>query len=146
MSAATLWLIGAALAQGLLAFVILWVMGSVRLPLIARGKVSVAKIALDKGAWPENAQKLSNAFDNQFQLPVLFYVAVMIALHLGAGALEAVLAWAFVGSRIVHAFIHTTTNQVFQRFWAFIAGMAILFCLWVVLIVRLILIAIAGPA
>ncbi|MDB5542089.1 MAG: hypothetical protein JWQ89_3816 [Devosia sp.] len=136
-----LWLVAAILAQGGLALGLLWYLGTIRLPMVARGEVKIGDIALSREGWPERERKVSNAFDNQFQLPVLFYVACLLAIGFGANLLEVLLALAFVVSRYVHAFIHVTTNHVVRRFWAHFAGLVVLCLLWLDLLVRLICLA-----
>jgi hypothetical protein len=144
MSAASLWLIAAVLAQGVLVFIITVLLYRARIPLIVRGKVRIADIALDRDNWPEASRQVANAFSNQFEVPVLFYVAALLSLYFGATFLDALLAWAFVISRYVHAYIHVTNNHVIRRFFAFAVGTVIVCVFWVVLIVRLILAAASG--
>lgn len=144
MSQITIAMLAALLAQGGLALVLLWLLGARRLPLIGRGKIRIADIAMSREPWPDDAKLASNAFDNQFQLPVLFYVAVFAALYLGPVWFEAALAWGFVISRIVHAAIHVTSNRVIRRFTAYVTGYAILIVFWLELAVRLVLSAFAS--
>src|SRR5579863_5146644 len=134
-------LVAAMLAQGLIALVLLWILGAIRVPMVTSGKMPVAKVALSREPWPEHEKKVSNAFDNQFQLPLLFYVACGLALYFGAGWIEVVLAWLFVLSRVVHAVIFATRNRVYRRFFAYTFGYGVLCLLWLDLIVRLVLIA-----
>lgn len=141
MAPNALWLIGAMLLQGGLALGLLWYLGTIRIPMVTRGEVRMGDIALDRSGWPEQAQKVSNAFDNQFQLPVLFYVACFLAIALTATLLEVLLAFAFVVTRYVHAVIHVTTNNVPHRFAAYTAGLVVLCLFWVDLLVRLLLVA-----
>ena len=141
MTGNSLFLIFAMLAQGLLALALLWHLGVQRVPLVLKGKVRIQEIALDKERWPERARQASNAFDNQFQLPVLFYVACLVAIAFGATLFEVVLAGLFVVSRYVHAFIHITSNHVVRRFQAYFAGLIVLCVFWADLLVRLLLIA-----
>ena len=141
MTGNSLWLIFAMLAQGVLALALLLHLGFHRVPMVLRGKVRIEDIALDKEAWPERARQASNAFDNQFQLPVLFYVACFVAIGFGATLFEVVLAALFVLIRYVHAFIHITSNHVVRRFQAYFAGLALLCIFWADLLVRLLLIA-----
>ena len=85
--------------------------------------------------------QLGNAVDNQFQLPVLFYVACLIAIGFGATLLEVLLAAAFVVTRYVHAFIHVTSNNVVRRFAASTAGLVLLCLFWLDLLVRALVLA-----
>lgn len=136
-----LWLVAAMLAQGALALGLLWHLGAIRIPMIMKGEVRIDDVALDHDRWPKRERQASNAFDNQFQLPVLFYVACLVAIGFGASLLEVALALAFVASRYVHAFIHVTTNNVVRRFWAYFIGLALLCLFWLDLLVRLIFLA-----
>ena len=131
-------LILALAAQVLLTLVILVLMGRERVPRVRSGEIKIDDIAVERTAYPLKARLLSNNFDNQFQLPVLFYVAALLALWSGTPSLtELVLAWLFVALRYVHAAIHVTTNQVFQRFSAYVTGLAVLALLWLMLLIRL---------
>jgi hypothetical protein len=106
--------------------------------------VSMGKIALSRDGWPEREKPVSNAFDNQFQLPVLFYVAVGIAILFGPTWFEVLLAWLFVASRYVHSFIHVTSNNVVHRFSVFLIGLTLLCIFWLDLAIRLILTAVGA--
>lgn len=139
MATTSLWLIAAILAQGALALGLLWYLGTIRIPMVMKGEVRIDDIALERKAWPKRERQASNAFDNQFQLPVLFYVGAGLALYFGPIAFEVVLAWLFVVTRYIHAFVHVTDNHVIRRFAAYFAGLAILCVLWLDLVVRLFL-------
>ena len=133
-------LILAIAAQVLLTLGILVWMGFERVPRVARGEIAVKDIAVERQGYPLRARLLSNNFDNQFQLPVLFYVAALLLLWSGgAGWVELVLAWLFVALRYGHAAVHVTTNRVYRRFFIYTAGLVVLAVLWVWLVVRLIL-------
>ncbi len=135
-------LILAVAAQVLLTLGVLVWMGLERVPRVARGEIAVRDIAVDREAYPLKARLLSNSFDNQFQLPVLLYVAVLLALWAGgAGWVEALLAWLFVALRYLHAAIHVTTNRVYRRFSVYSAGLVVLALLWLWLVLRLIILA-----
>jgi hypothetical protein len=141
MSTTTALLIAAVLVQGAIALALLWMLGAVRVPMVASGEMPVDKVALSRDPWPEREKKVSNAFDNQFQLPVLFYVGCGLVLYFGAGWLEVVLAWLFVLSRIVHALIFVTRNRVYRRFFVYTFGYAVIGVLWIDLALRLIFVA-----
>ena len=134
-------LIVAMLAQGALALGLLWYLGSIRIPMILRGEVSIRDIALSRQGWPEREKQVSNAVDNQFQLPLLFYVACGLALALGPTWFDLGLAWSFVVSRYLHAAIHITDNNVIRRFWAYTVGLGILTVFWLVLVLQLMAVA-----
>jgi hypothetical protein len=127
-------------AQVLLAFIIVLWMGRERVPRVLRGEIAMADIAVERSAYPLKARLLSNNFDNQFQLPVLFFVAALVVLALGlVGWAEVILAWLFVATRYVHAAIHVTDNNVQRRFAAYSAGLAVLALMWLWLVLRIFL-------
>lgn len=132
-------LILALAAQVLLTIIVLILMGHERIPPVMSGEVDIKDIAVERSAYPLKARLLSNCFDNQFQLPVLFYFAVLLTLWAGAVSwLELVLAWAFVALRYAHAAIHITTNRLEHRFATYTAGLAVLCALWLWLVLRLV--------
>ena len=144
MSAVSAWLIAAILAQATIAIVLLVVLGLIRVPMVASGKMPMRDIALSREPWPVHEKRVSNAFDNQFQLPVLFYVACGLALYFGPSWLEVGLAWLFVLSRVVHAAVFATTNNIPQRFFAYTIGTIVLGLLGLDLLVRLLTLAVGG--
>ncbi len=74
----------------------------------------------------------SDNLQNQFETPVLFYVAVIIALTLLLqDPLLAALAWTWVSVRILHAAVHLTYNRVMHRFYFFACSLAVLLMMWV---------------
>jgi hypothetical protein len=99
----------------------------------------IKDIALSKENWPDQAKKISNSYHNQFELPVLFYVLVAFAMITRKfDLIFVVLAWVFVISRLVHAYIHTTSNHVPRRFMAYVVGLVVLVILWVYFAIRLV--------
>ena len=144
MSGGSLWLIAAVLGQGVLIVVVPALLHHARIPLVVRGDVRIADIALDRENWPDRSRQVANAYANQFELPVLFFVAALLSLYFGATLLDTLLAWLFLASRVVHAFIHVTSNRVVRRFSAFAVGAVIVAIWWLVLIVRLIMVATSG--
>lgn len=78
-------------------------------------------------------------FRNLFELPVLFYTALLVvyATQQTSVALLA-LAWAFVVLRALHSWIHCGYNRVMHRFKAYAAGAAVLLAMWVVLAFQLV--------
>ena len=70
-------------------------------------------------------------FSNLFELPVLFYTAILLALILMlSDPLLVTLAWLYVVLRYIHSFVHTTYNSVWHRFYAYIASAAVLLVIW----------------
>ncbi|KMO17211.1 MAPEG family protein [Methylobacterium indicum] len=126
--------------QVLLTFVLLFWTGRVRFAAARAGAVQVKDVSLGERTWPAPVQQVSNAFANQFELPVLFYVVVGLALATRqTDTLFIGLAWLFVLTRIVHAGIYATSNVVIRRFQAFLAGALVLLAMWFVLALKILL-------
>ncbi|MEN3930576.1 MAPEG family protein [Microvirga sp. W0021] len=90
--------------------------------------------------WPEKTQKVSNSFHNQFEIPPLFYVVmILIIMTSKIDYAFAVLSWIFVISRIVHAGVHTTNNEVKYRGPAYLIGVLALLLMWIHLAIVLLL-------
>ena len=107
--------------------------GMLRLQAIRSGAVQPRDIALGQPGWPEQATKVANAYANQLQLPVLYYGLIALVLLVApATPFMVVLSWLFVLSRLFHALIHVTTNNVPRRFFVFLAGVAILTLMWLI--------------
>ena len=70
-------------------------------------------------------------FRNLFEMPVLFYLAVLLSLVLLIqDELLADLAWGFVLLRALHSLIHCTYNRVVHRFTAYLASTLFLALMW----------------
>lgn len=74
----------------------------------------------------------SNNLKNLFELPVLFYAAVLLSLALMIQDVMLVrLAWGFVILRIVHSVVQCTYNRVMHRFVAYAISCLFLLVIWV---------------
>ena len=59
--------------------------------------------------------QIGNAFHNQLETPLIFYVLTLISLVTGtADSILWVLSWMFVLARIAHAYVHVTSNRIDQ--------------------------------
>lgn len=88
---------------------------------------------------PEKVAAADRNIINLFELPVLFYSAVVIAYVTNTVDNWLLgLAWVFAVSRVVHSAIHVTSNHVMNRLRVFFLGYAALIAFWVVLAWRLI--------
>jgi len=75
--------------------------------------------------------RAADNFRNLFELPVLFYLALVVAAVSGlANTTTLALAWLFVLLRVVHSAIHCGYNKVMHRFQAYLAGGVVLWLLW----------------
>jgi hypothetical protein len=123
-----------------LTFVLWFWMAFARRQVFVNRTVHPRDIALGQQNWPEKVAQVSNSFRNQFELPVLFYVLTILSIitrH--ADVIFVVLAWVFVLSRMVHAYIHVTSNQVMQRGGVYGIGAIVLIVMWVIFMIRILL-------
>jgi hypothetical protein len=128
-------LIYPALAQIGWMFVVFVILFLARREAVVSRTVRMKDIALAGDAWPDRAKAAANNFSNQFETPVLFFVILLIANEVGAKATwMVVLAWIYVASRVVHTFIHVTSNHVIRRASAFFVGLLALFLMWIGLV------------
>jgi hypothetical protein len=115
---------------GLTFALLLW-MASARTRALTSRQTSLKDIALGQQNWPTRATQIGNCFKNQFELPLLFYALIALALPLRHADLVIVLlSWVFVVTRFAHAGIFVTSNDVRQRSLAWFAGVVVLFVMW----------------
>ena len=118
--------------QVALTFALLLTLGPARVAAVKRGEVEIKDIALGQSAWPDRITQIGNNFNSQFQVPVLFYALVVLALVTAKVDLVLIAgAWAFVASRLLHALVHVTTNRIAHRFNAFAIGVFVLAAMWI---------------
>jgi len=81
--------------------------------------------------------QFANSFSNQFEMPVLFYVLTILeyVTHL-AGIVFVVLAWIFVIFRVLHAYVHVTSNIVPLRGALYGITAFALIAIWAIFIVE----------
>ena len=77
----------------------------------------------------DQVQWKAHNYNHLMEQPTLFYAIALSLALLGGGAwqLNVLLAWAYVGLRILHSLIQATTNVVRWRFLIFsLASLALL--------------------
>lgn len=86
---------------------------------------------------PDFVTKTTRCFNNQFEIPVIFYVACTLYISLGIESLLGIIfAWLFVVLRSIHAYIHLTYNHILHRMLFFWAAFLSVIILWVNLVVH----------
>ena len=123
-----------------LTFVMLFWTGGVRVAAVRRGEVHPREVALRQPNWGKRETQIANAYQNQLELPVLFYVLTVLAIitrH--ADLLFVLLAWVFVTLRVIHVAIHVTSNNMSQRFAAFASSAIVLAIMWSIFAFRILI-------
>lgn len=125
---------------GLTFFLLLW-MATARTRALRGRETRLKDIALGQPNWPERVTQIGNCFKNQFEIPLLFYILIALALPLRHADLFIVLmSWLFVATRFVHAGIFVTSNNVRQRGLAWFAGVLVLLAMWIYFALRMLLV------
>jgi hypothetical protein len=128
--------------QVVLTFVLLFWMGGLRYRAIRLGQVDPEKVRLREPHWPARVLQIANAYHNQLELPVLFYVVMLLAMMTETlDVIVYLLAWMFVLARLAHAYIHVTSNRLDRRTGVFGVGAIALLLMWVIVIARILLFA-----
>ncbi len=111
-----------------------------RIRAIRRRDISVGFYKLYQGSEePDELRALRRHFANLFELPILFYVACIVAyVSVQVDIFLVLLAWLFVVSRYVHSYIHLTSNIVIYRFRVYGIGLAVLVLMWLTLTIHLV--------
>jgi hypothetical protein len=124
-----------AVAMAVLTFVVWWRMYATRIAQMKREGIHPQAVATSAQA----AAKLTDSraadnFRNLFELPVLFYLALVVAAQAQLSTTAVlVLAWVFVALRVVHSWIQCTYNKVMHRFYVYVTGGMVMWTLWGVL-------------
>jgi hypothetical protein len=121
------------LAQVLLIFLVWIYMYITRLREIQRKEISPQQLARrsDGQAFLSDSAGPSDNFKNLFEMPTLFFLAVLLSLVLFIqDDLLVKLAWGYVLLRAIHSVIHCTYNRVLHRFTVYFTSSLVLALIW----------------
>lgn len=80
------------------------------------------------------------ALGEQFELPVLFYALIALALPLRHADLFIVLmSWVFVVTRFAHAGVFVSSNDPGRRSMIWLAGVLVLLVMWIYFALKMLL-------
>jgi hypothetical protein len=118
-------------------------MVSVRLPAMKAKGIDLAKAVggrpgvLD-GVIDDKAQWKAHNYIHLMEQPTLFYaVALLLAIVGEGGGINAALAWAYVGLRVLHSIVQATVNIIRYRFLLFALASLVLVALTISALVTL---------
>lgn len=98
---------------------------------IMSGAVRADQFKTRGGSEPEVSASVAANLMNQFELPVLFHVACLaLFVTNGVSYVAVTLAWLFIATRYIHAFIHVGSNDLRYRSAMFALGFLILVVMW----------------
>ena len=91
----------------------------------------VGRRADGSNPWAKFEPRVSANLSNQFEWPLFFYAACLLLMQRGdVGSLALVLAWVFVGGRVVHSAVQIFTADVRLRGVVFTINFVAVLGLW----------------
>ena len=107
---------------------------------VARGEVKFSAFEFGHGE-PAEVARITRNLANQFELPVIFYAAVVLLVVIGrVDTIDVIVAWVFVAGRVIHTLVQTLTGDVPLRGRVFLINFAAV----VVLVGHVALLALEG--
>ncbi|MGH6726884.1 MAG: MAPEG family protein [Pseudolabrys sp.] len=122
-----------------LTFILWFWMAYYRVTLVRCGDVQPRDVDLRQPNWPPHVLQIHNAAHNQIETPLLFYALTVLAIITRQADMAfVVLACIYVVFRLLHAYVHVTSNRVAVRGPLFGVSLLVLFIMWVVFAVHII--------
>jgi hypothetical protein len=110
-------------------------MFKIRVKAVRDGKISTGYFKTYQGEVPREVMQVGNHFNNQFQVPPIFFITVLAVILLDSVSLtQVILAYSFVLSSLVHTYIHLGSNKLYLRAGFYFLGVVILITMWFTII------------
>lgn len=133
-------MIGVAILQPVVALAIwtmvMWAwMYATRIPAMTKMKVDPDQLVRDPDATldrqlPAEVQWKAHNYNHLHEAPTVFYAVALTLALVGQGdGTNALLAWIYVGLRIIHSLVQATANKVMVRFVLFALSSVVLIML-----------------
>jgi hypothetical protein len=133
-------MIGVGILQPVIALAIwtmvMWAwMYATRIPAMSRMKVDPDRLVRDPDAsldrqLPAEVQWKAHNYNHLHEAPTVFYAVALTLALVGQGdGTNALLAWIYVGLRIIHSLVQATANKVMVRFVLFALSSVVLIAL-----------------
>ena len=106
-----------------------------RIPAMNRAKVDPNAMARDSDAsldrsLPPQVQWKAHNYNHLHEAPTVFYAVGLVLAIIGQGdGMNALLAWLYVGLRVIHSLVQATVNRVMVRFVLFALSSLVLIAL-----------------
>ena len=115
---------------------VMWVwMYATRIPAMTRAKVDADQLVRDPDATldrllPSQVQWKAHNYNHLHEAPTVFYAIALVLAMIGQGdGMNALLAWIYVGLRVIHSLVQATANKVMVRFVLFALSSVVLMAL-----------------
>jgi len=102
-----------------------WWMYLTRIPAMSKAGIDGAKMVGSTGAslraqLPDSVSWKADNYNHLHEAPTVFYAIALVLAITGQGAgLNALIAWIYVGLRVLHSLVQVTANRVLVRFALF---------------------------
>ncbi|MBA4764872.1 MAG: MAPEG family protein [Erythrobacter sp.] len=113
---------------------IMWLwMYATRIPAMSKANIKPDDARRTKGlddTLPDEVQWKAHNYNHLHEQPTLFYAVCLLLAMVGWGeGMNALLAWIYVGLRIIHSVVQVTANKVMVRFVLFAVSSLVLIAL-----------------
>ena len=105
---------------------VMWVwMYATRIPAMKKAGIDTANLTGGDGTTldavlPKEVQWKAHNYNHLHEAPTVFYAVALLLAIIGWGSgMNATIAWAYVGLRILHSLVQVITNRVIVRFGLF---------------------------
>jgi hypothetical protein len=126
-------MLGPVIALVLWSFVMWAWLYATRIPAIVKNKIELGPTATKSemnAQLPASVRWKADNYNHLMEQPTLFYAVALTLAVLGTGdEINVVLAWAYVGIRVVHSLVQALVNIVMLRFAIFMLGSLVLLAL-----------------
>lgn len=110
--------------------VAIWLL-MVRIKAYKANELKPAYFKLNQGEVPVYAKQAEQHYENLFEMPILFYVVLVLAFVTQTASIGLVfLAWAYVAARAAHTYVHLGSNKLLKRRNVFLVSFVILLVMW----------------
>ncbi|TNE55529.1 MAG: MAPEG family protein [Sphingomonadales bacterium] len=115
---------------------VMWAwMYATRIPAMSKAKVDADRMVSDPDAsldrvLPPSVQWKAHNYNHLHEAPTVFYAVAIVLAIIGQGdGMNALLAWIYVGLRVIHSLVQATANKVMVRFVLFALSSLVLIAL-----------------
>ena len=115
---------------------VMWVwMYSTRIPAMSAAGIDGTRLVGSTGAslrekLPDEVSWKADNYNHLHEQPTVFYAIAIVLAIIGLGdGMNALLAWIYVGLRIMHSLVQATANKVMVRFILFAVSSIVLIAL-----------------
>lgn len=105
-----------------------------RIPAMQKANIDVDEVSRTGAALelPPEVSRVADNYNHLHEQPTIFYALAITTGLLGAGDdIQVILAWAYVGLRVVHSLVQATRNVIMVRFGLFALASVVLFAMFV---------------